>query len=309
MKRRCAWLVLLMFIGAACCIVAQTGAPADSLTRAKSFIDQSRFPEAEKLLRDFLAGNPSSPDATYMLAYVLFRRNEPAQSLSTYTAAAALKRPNSDDFKIVGLDYVLLNDYPDAIRWLEKAVQEDPKNAEAAYHLGRACYTQNWFDRALAAFQQALRIDPRYGKAENNLGLTWAALNRLDLAEDAYRKAIRMDQVNGKASEQPYINLAELLINHNRIEEALAMLNAAKGIEPRSEQIEQLRGRALLAGNKLAEAEAAFRAAVEMQPGNGVYHYQLGRVLKREGREGEAKQEFERSRALLGTHSSPPPGS
>jgi hypothetical protein len=37
-----------------------------------------------------------------------------------------------------------------------------------------------------------------------------------------------------------------------------------------------------------------------------VLHYQLGRVLKRLGRDEEAKQEFARSKALLGTHSALP---
>ena len=39
------------------------------------------------------------------------------------TKAAALQSPTGDDLKIVALDYVLLNDYSDAVRWLEKAVE------------------------------------------------------------------------------------------------------------------------------------------------------------------------------------------
>jgi Flp pilus assembly protein TadD len=70
--------------------------------------------------------------------------------------------------------------------------------------------------------------------------------------------------------------------------------------------VEPLRGRALLSENRLVEAEAAFRAAIELKPDSGVLHYQLGRVLKRLGRAEEARQEFERSKILLGTHSALP---
>ena len=304
MKFAAALLILVSAFG-----VAQVQAPAGPealVAEAQELIRQNQFERAERSLRQLVAAKPDLAQAQYLLGYVLFRRNQPVESLRTYTAAAALSRPTSDDFKIVGLDYVLLEDYQDAARWLQKAVDEDPRNAEAAYHLGRACYTLNQFDRALAAFQQALRIDPRYGKAENNLGLTWAALNRQDLAEDAYRKAIQFDNETGARSEQPYINLAGLLLDHNRAADALALLDTAKQIQPRSEKIEELTGRGLLLENKLPEAEAAFRAALELQPSNGAFHYQLGRVLKREGKNQEAEREFERTRALLGTRSAPP---
>lgn len=276
------------------------------LLRAKALIHLGRHREAEQSLRRYLNSHAEAAEAKFLLGYVLFRQNQPSQSLAIYTAAAALQRPAADDFKIVGLDYVLLNDYPDAIRWLERSVKENPADAEALYHLGRAYYTQNWFDRAILAFQQALKLDPLYAKAHNNLGLALAAQNRLDIAEQAFRRAIQIGDETGKKSEQPYINLAELLIDHNRVPEALNLLDTARQIEPTSDKIEQFRGRALLSEDRLAEAEAAFRAALALKPDNGVLHYQLGRVLRREGRAEEARQEFEHSKALLGTHSAAP---
>ncbi|MGA2184105.1 MAG: tetratricopeptide repeat protein [Bryobacteraceae bacterium] len=283
----------------------QRGAEA-LLPRAKALIHLDRYSEAEKLLRQYLDTHPESADAKFLLGYVLFRENQPEQSLAIYTAAAALQRPVPDDFKIVGLDYVLLNDYPDAIRWLEQSVKENPKDAEAVYYLGRAYYAQNWFEKAIAAFQRALELNPLFAKAQNNLGLAFAAQNKLDVAEQAYRRAIQLGEEGGKRSEQPYINLGELLIDHNRVREALVLLDAARQIDPKADRVEQLRGRALLSENRLEEAEAAFRAAIALKPDSGVLHYQLGRVLKRLGRAEEARQEFERSKALLGTHSALP---
>lgn len=280
--------------------------PGPTLDRARTLVRQAQWPEAEAELRGYLQSDPRSADAKFLLGYVLFRRDQPAESLRIYTAAAALERPTADDFKIVGLDYVLLQDYPDAIHWLERAVSEDPRNAEAAYHLGRAYYTQNRFDRAKAAFEQALRIDPHYGKAQNNLGLTWAALNRPDLAEEAYRKAIQIGDQTGTPSEQPFINLAGILLDHNQAAEALELLRKARRMQPRSSEIEALRGRALLLDNRLEDAEDAFRVALAIGPETGALHYQLGRVLRREGKSDEARREFDRTKALMGTHSAPP---
>ena len=292
-------------------ILLSASAPApgwkDALVmRAKALIQSNRHAEAEQALREYLKYYDRDADAKFLLGYVLFRQNQPAASLAIYSAASALQRPQPDDFKIVGLDYVLLNDYPEAMKWLEKSVRENPADAEAVYYLGRAYYNQNWFDKAISTFQQAIKVNPRFAKAHNNLGLALAAQNKLDLAEQSYRQAIRIGEEDGKKSEQPYINLAELLIDHTRVPEALDLLDAALKIDPSADKIQQLRGRGLLSQDRLPDAEAAFRAALALKADSGPLHYQLGRVLKRLGRNEEAMQEFDRSKSLMGTRSALP---
>lgn len=274
--------------------------------RAKALIHLNEFEEAQRCLDIYLKSDSNSVDAKYLLAYVLFRRDLPRESLAMYTAAAAGQRPTPDDFKIVGLDYVLLNDYPDAVRWLERSVAEGPNDVDALYCLGRAYYVQNRFDQAIAAFERALQLDPQHAKAENNLGLALAAKNETQAAEAAYRKAIQMGVVMRQKSDQPYINLAELLSHTDKKAEALSLLEDAEKTGGKSYRAEELRGQILLAQNRLPDAEAAFRAAVSMKPSDGALHYLLGRVLKREGRLDDAEREFTQSKALAGTPSSKP---
>lgn len=292
--------------------LALSGIPAafaqqtDDLSGAKALIRLNHFEQAQQSLDEYVRAHPTSANAKYLLAYVLFRRDRPRESLRVYTAAAALQRPTPDDFKIVGLDYVLLNDYSDAIRWLERSVAEGPNEAEAVYYLGRAYYVQNDFDKAIAAFERALQLDPQYAKAENNLGLALAAKNQPGPAEAAYRKAIQLGKAANKESDQPYLNLADLLSHTNRRVEALPYLDTAERLGGISEKAEELRGQILFAQNRLGEAETAFRKAIELQSSNASLHFLLGRVLKREGKPEDAEKEFTRSKALLGTHSSSP---
>lgn len=274
--------------------------------RAKALIQLNRFDEARHCLDEYLKNHPSSVDAKYLLAYVLFRRNLPSESLGMYTAAAVLQRPTAGDLKIVGLDYVLLNDYPDAVQWLERSVAEDPKDPEAVYYLGRGYYVQNNFDKAIAAFEQALQLDATDAKAENNLGLAFAAKSEPKLAEAAYRKSIQMGEGSRYKSDQPYINLAELLNHSDRQTEALSLLDQAEQIGGKTEREQQLRGQILLDQNRLPEAETSFRVAVSMNPNSGALHYLLGRVLKREGKSDDAEKEFAKSKVLDGNRSSAP---
>ncbi|HTF63796.1 MAG TPA: tetratricopeptide repeat protein, partial [Edaphobacter sp.] len=54
-----------------------------------------------------------------------------------------------------------------------------------------------------------------------------------------------------------------------------------------------------------ADAVKEFATAVELAPGNPRYHYLLGQAYRRNGADAQAKQEFARSAALNGTHSTP----
>src|SRR5581483_2950961 len=146
---------------------------------AKSFINLGRFAEAGTALDSYCAKHPQSDDALYLLAYVRFRENKPAESLRFFTQAARLKPPVADDFKIIGLDYALLDDNQSAARYLKRAVAMQPNNVEARYYLGRALYLENQFDECISVFEEVLRQDPTSVKAQDNLGLAWEGNGQL----------------------------------------------------------------------------------------------------------------------------------
>src|SRR5205807_9405901 len=128
------------------------------LYRAKSLVHVEDFAGADQALRKYLLSHTNSSDALYMLGFILNRENRASESLAIYTQAAAITPPTSDDLKIVGLDYILLGDYADAIKWLEKAVAFDSKNRDAWYYLGRAYYTRSRLTEARKAFEKVLDL-------------------------------------------------------------------------------------------------------------------------------------------------------
>ena len=148
------------------------------------------------------------------------------------TQAAAITHPTSDDLKVVGLDYVLLNDYADASQWLEKAVVLDGTNKDAWYYLGRAYYTKARLVEARKAFQTILDLDPSNAKAENNLGLIFETEGKPAEAIEAYRKAIAWQEQSSQISEQPYVNLGNILAEQGRSQEAVAPLEKAVALAP-----------------------------------------------------------------------------
>jgi Tfp pilus assembly protein PilF len=277
---------------------AAPGATDALLYESKAHVHLEQFTAAESALRRYLLLHAESDEALYLLGYVLHRQGKPAESLETYTKAAQRRAPAGDDLKIVGLNYVLLNDYPDAIKWLEKAVEAEPKNKEAWYFLGRAYYTRSRIAEARKAFLTVLELDPRDAKAENNLGLILESEAQPEGAMDAYRKAIAWQQQGLRPSEQPYLNLGSLLMEQSQLSESIPLLQKAVELAPENAICRMKMGTAYLRMGKLTDAQQNLEKAVQLAPDDPAAHYQLGKLYKEMKALDRAKTEFERTAEL-----------
>ncbi len=280
---------------------AEAAAPGSTdalLYEAKCFVHLDDFAGAEKVVRGYSAVHRDSADALYLLGFVLHRQNRPAESLAVYTKAAGLIQPSSDDLKIVGLDYVLLDDYPDAIKWLEKAVEFDATNKDAWYYLGRAYYTKTQLVESQRAFLKVLDLDARDSRAENNLGLILETKGQPADAIEAYRKAIAWQQGSGHPTEQPYVNLGSLLLEQGQTHEALEPLRKAVELAPGNAYCRLKLGAYYRKTGELDNAQRELEKATQLEPENAAAHYQLGRLYKETRATDRAKAEFDRAEEL-----------
>ncbi len=280
---------------------AEMAAPGTTdalIYQAKSHIHLQNFSSSESVLRRYVALHSDSDEALYLLGFVLHRENKASESLEIYTKAAALKTPTGEDFKIVGLDYVLLNDYANAVKWLEKAVELEPKNKDAWYYLGRAYYSRSLLRDSRRAFLTVLDLDPRDARAENNLGLVLQSEAKPDEAMAAYRKAMEWQAGGAHQSEQPFLNLGSLLLELDRAGEAIAPLEKAAELGPDNGSCHLKLGTAYLRVNRLLEAQRELEKAKRLEPENAAIHYQLARVYKQTQQIDKAKVEFQRTEEL-----------
>jgi tetratricopeptide (TPR) repeat protein len=282
----------------------KTDAP---IYEARALVNLQRYPAAEKVLLEYAKAHSEDAEPLYLLGYIMFRENKPQESLEIYTRAAAITGPKADDLKIVALDYVLLDDNTSAVRWLRKAVEFDPKNAEAWYFLGRSYYSASRFPEAENAFHTALGVDPRYMKAENNLGVVYEAENRPADALAAYETAIAWQQADAHRSEQPYLNRGKLLVEQNRAMDALPPLREAVSIAPNCAACHEALARALQHAGRNLEARSHLEQAVELEPKNASFHFELGRLYQKTGDTDRAKRELDLSKQMYGEKTSPAP--
>ncbi len=281
----------------------QPGKTDALLFEGKALANLKQFDEADAALTRYTKLHPDSAEALFMLGFVQHRENKPRESLTTYTAAARLATPRGDDLRIVGLDYVLLDDYPDAIHWLEKAVAFDPNDAEAWYSLARCYYTQSSFQKAEQAFQKTLSLDPKSVKAAENLALTFAAENRVNDADASFRLAISLAHDDPHTNEWPYLNYGSFLLDHDRAAEAVPMLQEAVARAPKCAACHEKLGRALNGIGTTKQGIAELEQAVALGPDEAHLHYELGLAYRAAGMQDRAKAEFATSAKLYGTKS------
>ena len=284
---------------------ASPGKTQALLYQAKCMVHLQNFTGANDVLRNYLALYPRSSDALYLLGFVLNRQNRPVESLNVYTQAAAIAPPTGEDLKIVGLDYVLLDDYTDAIHWLEKAVERDATNVDAWYYLGRACYTTGRQEQAWKAFVRVLDLDPHNVKAKNNLGLILETDGKPESAIDAYRTALAWQEHSPHPSEQPYVNLGNLLMEQGQTKEALALLETAAALAPNNAYCRLTLGMAYRQLGQHQRAQDELEKATQLEPGNARAHYQLGRLYKELHDLDRAQAEFKKTADLDAQSASP----
>ena len=333
--------LLLLFSSAAFCQSSLTGSkrasPADSanpaLVEAKSLLGQGRVNDAEHAVRQFLAAQPESAEGHFLLGHILFReirvdaaagaqldgvtviqtnseegaliRKRARASLAEFTEGAKYHAPGAADLKIVALDYVLLEDYSDADKWLTKMLEWTPNDADGWYLLGRTKYNENRFAEAVAAFQQTLKLVPRNVKAEDNLGLSFAGLGRNDEAIAAYQQAMAWQEDVPLKNPGPHINLGTLLIDLNRSGEAVSYLLSAIEIAPRSSRAHELLGKAYTRLEQFPKAQVELEKAIELSPQSSNLPCMLAPVYRKQGLAQKAKAQFNRCTAMTGTHSNP----
>jgi tetratricopeptide (TPR) repeat protein len=266
-------------------------------------VSNGKFTQAETAIHNYLAEHAGSADAHFLLGYVLFREQKPADSLAEFTAGASIRRPKADEFKAVASDYVLLNDYADADKWFTEATTEQPNDPDAWYLLGRTKYNESRFVDAVSSFERALVLRPKHIEAENNLGLSWRELNNFEKATAAFQTAIDW-QGDTPADPQPFLNLGTLLADQSDFDKSIPYLLKAVSLSPQNPKIHEELGKVYEARKNLPKAQAELEKAVALAPNTSGLHYMLGQVYRREGLPDRAQNEFDICEKLNSTHSS-----
>jgi len=179
---------------------------------------------------------PSQSELINLLNY--FQNNQFDLALKTATDLSE-KFPNHPfAWTVLGAVYNQIGRLNEGLIACEKAVQLEPKNAEAHNNLGNTFFKLGRLDKAEASCRKAIQIDSKNALAQNNLGNILFKLKKLEEAEKIYRIAISIQQNNVQA----LYKLANTLKALGKNEEAEFYYNKAINIKSDFSEALMMRG-------------------------------------------------------------------
>jgi len=166
------------------------------------------------------------------------------------------------DWQAEGLKALDEKRYDAAAEDFQKAVQADPKDYAAEFHLALANSLLKKDTEAIAGYRRVLDLKPGLYEAELNLGILLLRNKQPAEALEPLQKAAA-----AKPNEfRPALYLADALSGAGQSAEAEKAYSAALAIDPKSADGEAGLARVLLAQDRLGESAAHFRKAAELNP-------------------------------------------
>jgi tetratricopeptide (TPR) repeat protein len=235
----------LYLLGTALLQLGQTGEAVDRLERAaRALRNQPR-----------VLGN---------LARAYFGLGRYAEAKDAFQKAARLD-PRNVSFQVGAAGAgAMQGELAQAETALRRLADRFPGSALVWLNLGNVLRDQKRPNDALACYAKALEIEPRLAEAHNNLGSVLHALYRFEEAERAYRAAIASDP----GDPSPAYNLASLLIDAGRFREAEEVCREIIREDPQTVIAHTFCGAALGHQGRIREALQCHRRALEIAPQN-----------------------------------------
>ncbi|RZL33955.1 MAG: tetratricopeptide repeat protein, partial [Pedobacter sp.] len=110
---------------------------------------------------------------------------------STKKIAKEDQTDNIDHLQLA-IKFQAMNNYPEAIKEFQKALEKSPNDLYANNSLATINYTQGKYEEALNYYNKVISIDPNQGSGYFNLAITYQALGRINESKDTYLKACQL---------------------------------------------------------------------------------------------------------------------
>jgi Flp pilus assembly protein TadD len=149
-------------------------------------------------------------------------------SVTLFSHALAVTQNNYVAYNNLGIAYVDLGRWPEAIDNCKQAIKIKPNLAEAHANLGIAYAALDRRPEAIDAYKQAIKIKPDFAKAYYNLGVAYGELGRSTEAIEAFKQAILIKSDYAKA----HLNLGVAYGKLGRLPEAIEAFKQTIKLKP-----------------------------------------------------------------------------
>jgi tetratricopeptide (TPR) repeat protein len=270
-----------------------------------TYLQQKRLPEAAGAFRKVLELNPGNPAANYNLGLVAMAQGSPTEALRRFEMVAhtngsdvpaligmlesqLMLHKTRDARRTIGQLETLLSDRdprlfqvaallaqhgesPAAIPLMDRARQAFPQSYDVNYNLALACFQTAQYDRA-AEVLRPFADSKGNAEAFDLLGMIEEKRGQADSAQQAFAQAARREAAN----EDYRFNYGNSLLQHGKVEPAVAVFRAAVSDLPKSWKLRIGMGSACYLSGDYEGAAEALLEAVRFKSDSATAFFLLG---------------------------------
>ena len=252
---------------------------------AVMLVNDGRLEEAIEVLRKGLEYKPRNSAMLHIgLGTIYMQQGKVDQAIPEFQIAVR-QRPDSTTFNNLGVALSLKGKIDEAIKCHKKAIQLDPRNAEAYYNLGNIFYSQDNFKKAIGEYEKAVSINPKYTKAHINLGVSLMEEGWLDQAARHLAEALKIEPNNVMA----HYNMAAVMTEGDWLEEAVKEYRQVLQLQPQDANVHCALGDVLVKQARYEEAAAEYNEALRINPQNSQAQEGLKKISSMQHSEQPAK--------------------
>ena len=179
----------------------------------------------------------------------------------------------------------------EAVPVLGRAVQLQPRSAEAAYQLAIVLQRVDRVPEAIDLLRKVVLSEPTNAAALTNLGMALAQMHKATEGVAFLKKAVTIDPADSTAHQ----DLAAAYIQINQIDDAVVELKAAIKLSPDSPQLHYDLGTAYKLQDNATDAIPELETAAKLDPAGYEPPYVLGLLYMQAARYRRPREELELS--------------
>jgi predicted O-linked N-acetylglucosamine transferase (SPINDLY family) len=232
------------------------------LSAALDAYNGGRFTDAQFLCGQVLTFAPDDFDALGLLGLSQLDAGQKEGAEATLRRAVDLNPRSAEAHCNHGVALFELKRYEDACASYEQALSLKPKYLTALNNLGNAWKHLGSSEKAIEFYKRAIALDPRYADAWTNCGAAHLLLSQIDEARRCFAEALRLQPRHVEA----LVGMAKLDIMQRHFAVAQGRLDTALALRPKSPEALLQRGCLLMAMGDIPAGRRFCEAAVALAP-------------------------------------------
>ncbi|MEI7812650.1 MAG: tetratricopeptide repeat protein [Ignavibacteria bacterium] len=219
-------------------------------------------------------------DAWARLGGLYFDKKKYQEASSVLLEASQLFSDNFSIALLLGLSFSQLNQFRQAMPYLNKAVELEPKDITALSAYSYVLSQEKQPDEAVNYLRRALSIEPKNADLLGTLGLIYNAQKKWTECDSAYTEALKNDVNNSLLLNNYAYSLAERGV---KLDEAYKMIETAVSKAPDNSSYLDTFGWVCYKTGDYVKAEEFVRKAIARDENNPTLIEHLGDILYKKG--------------------------